>query len=257
MTKSFLTFINTILLKGCGSFKRPDKIISNLLRSNFSSIMKVSTLYKVIKVLGILGVIFLIKSWYYVTLSDQFVYYTEFFNNDHSLHRIEMPEPDRTVLLASKCACQQHQKYLLNKSNRMVTVHQLLNSSGGQPTSQKLYVFKEEEFQQMRFTCSLYNVLRRGRDQKVVSFSLYGSDSYYWDYTERIVEQIHKLYPGWVVRIYVDKAVDSDFKCHLVCLTDKTSNLYMDNVDVCEAESLPLAGKSIYSSEENVLLNVN
>lgn len=197
---------------------------------------------KSLKVLVLLGLVYLTVyligiADIFLTLSDLYVFYTEPSIESTSLeHQGNLPEPDVQVHLSSKCTCQQHQQYLVSKSQEKVNVYDT-NSS------RLLYEFDAKEFQGLTLTCDLYNELRRGPNQSVLSYSLYGTNPDYFRYAERIVRQVSRLYSDWVIRIYAPKSVDADFLCRLVCLKDSDDGHLLDNVDVCSVESVPVSGK--------------
>jgi hypothetical protein len=89
-------------------------------------------------------------------------------------------------------------------------------------------------------TCS-QDAVRRGRGQRVVAYSFYGSPR-----TERhkakqyfagIVENlglVRRLYPGWVMRLYYDLSEDEKVAgelCELACGSD--------HLDLCDVRQLP------------------
>lgn len=43
--------------------------------------------------------------------------------------------------------------------------------------------------------------------KKVISFSIWGSDSSYWEGAFKNIDLAHKLYPGWIVRFYHDSTM--------------------------------------------------
>jgi hypothetical protein len=87
--------------------------------------------------------------------------------------------------------------------------------------------------------CDLYKVLRRGNGQKVLSYSLYGSDPLYYSHIKEISKQVTKYYPGWTIRIYYDKSVNQSIICEYECLKDEVTGNYTDNIDFCNINQIP------------------
>ncbi len=46
------------------------------------------------------------------------------------------------------------------------------------------------------------------------------------------------MYPGWVMRVYLDSSIDHSLKCELECLKDENGS-FLDNVDFCVIEKIP------------------
>ncbi|CAF0887610.1 unnamed protein product, partial [Brachionus calyciflorus] len=82
------------------------------------------------------------------------------------------------------------------------------------------------------FTCDLYNTLKRGPNQKVISFSLFGKEKLYYKLIYDIAYKIKKLYPDHLIRIYHDESLDKSFMCDLECS--------QRHVDFCNIKKLPL-----------------
>lgn len=74
--------------------------------------------------------------------------------------------------------------------------------------------------------CDLYNVLKRGQHQKIISYSLYGKNRRYYINLERILETIPVMYKGYFVRIYYDHTINQTLRCELECK-------YSSVVDFC------------------------
>jgi hypothetical protein len=87
-------------------------------------------------------------------------------------------------------------------------------------------------------TCDLYNVLRRGKKQKVIGFSLYGKNKLYYRFLNDISKRVQQMYPGWIIRVHHDSSIDQETKCELECLRDVKGN-FIDNVDFCNVEYMP------------------
>lgn len=92
----------------------------------------------------------------------------------------------------------------------------------------KTYLFNLTVTEAKKFTktCDLYNVLRRGLNQKIISYSLYGKNPKYSQNLEGIVEIIREKYKGYTARVHYDSSVNETIRCHLECE-------YPDVIDFC------------------------
>ena len=123
-------------------------------------------------------------------------------------------------------------KYTVSFNNRGV------NTSFDEKIHQ--YEIPIEKFESMVFTCDMYNVLRRGPNSKILSYSLYGKNRFYYDLIFSLAELVKKHYPEWIVRIHYDESIDKSIVCEIECLKHKNNfNLFLDNVDFCNIEKLP------------------
>jgi len=55
--------------------------------------------------------------------------------------------------------------------------------------------------------CNLYSMLLRGKHQSVVSYSLFGTNDFYYNKLKDLSRQIAQMYPGWLIRVYHDRLV--------------------------------------------------
>lgn len=83
----------------------------------------------------------------------------------------------------------------------------------------KTLFFKEklENLKRDKITCDLYNVLKRGKNQRVISYSLYGKNKIYYERLEIILEQMRAKYTNFTVRVYYDKTVNKTLRCYFEC----------------------------------------
>lgn len=94
-----------------------------------------------------------------------------------------------------------------------------------------LYRLSREEYSNAMLMCNVYASLRRGKNQKVVAYSLFGKKPSYYLKLGNLTEQVHRMYPDWIIRIYYDDTIDTSIMCDLECmmLDDKL----IDNLDFC------------------------
>ncbi|RNA21102.1 hypothetical protein BpHYR1_032223 [Brachionus plicatilis] len=58
--------------------------------------------------------------------------------------------------------------------------------------------------------CDSEKVLQRGPNQKVISYSIFGNNSFYFRYLELISKTAKKLFPEWTIRFYHDSTFDKE-----------------------------------------------
>ena len=81
------------------------------------------------------------------------------------------------------------------------------------------------------YTCSLYNVLRRGPNQRVISFSIFNSNAKYLKPLLILANAIKQYYPGWIIRVYHDSNIDHSIICEYECKEDI--------IDFCNVDEMP------------------
>lgn len=108
----------------------------------------------------------------------------------------------------------------------LASLIQLDNKSYQNNTKRLLLEESFEELKLEKVTCDLYNVLKRGKNQRVIAFSLYGTNRIYYERLELLLQQIRLKYKSYTARIYYDKTVNKTLRCYLECK-------YRDFVDFC------------------------
>jgi hypothetical protein len=96
-----------------------------------------------------------------------------------------------------------------------------------------LYNLEGYNLESAKFTCDLFAEFRRGKDQNVISYSLYGKNSRYYNKIGSIIKQAKQFYPNWSIRIYSDANLNESIRCKYECFPE-------DNVDFCIVNSLPI-----------------
>ena len=115
-----------------------------------------------------------------------------------------------------KCSCHQD-LFILKKSDRSYIIK----------IGKKIY----ETNSKSNLTCELYKSLKRGPYQKIVSYSLYGKNIFYYKLIMNLTRIIREFYPDHVMRIYHDNSIDQSIICKIEC-----SN---DHVEFCSIHSVP------------------
>lgn len=191
-----------------------------------------------------LNILSFLKSYFSeVLLFVSFFYFFVFLNlkNYHSsifqFKKSNYIEPFNKFLLKklsqnkirfeSKCRCRSD--ILIEKQNSYYTIISKNIS----------YILTVDEIDNAIFTCDYYNSLRRNKNQKVLSYSLYGKNKRYYNLLKNLSLTIKRKYQGWIMRIYYDNSIDKSFICELECLKDE-KNVLLDNVDFCNVQKLPI-----------------
>ena len=102
-----------------------------------------------------------------------------------------------------------------------------------------LYNLTLDEVSNFNITCDLYNVLKRGKQQKVIGYSLYGTNLFYYNKLRDLTSTISKMYPGWTMRVYYDDSINKTIICEVECEKDEFGEL-LDNADFCYANNISL-----------------
>lgn len=71
---------------------------------------------------------------------------------------------------------------------------------------------KDELHTSTSVPCNLFSALSRGKHQSVISYTLYGTNTIYYEKLKDLSRQISEMYPGWLMRVYHDRYVYL-FKC--------------------------------------------
>jgi hypothetical protein len=148
------------------------------------------------------------------------------------------------VQIKHKCNCNRPDiliyKYNLNDEYYFV-----------QYTSKLKYKISNYEFEQLNFTCDLYNVLRRGRTQNILGYSLYGKNDFYYKKLIHLTNEVLKFYPNWLMRVYYDNSINKSVICQMECHSN-------DNVDFCNVEKInyKLKSEHKFSLEKSSILNL-
>lgn len=82
-------------------------------------------------------------------------------------------------------------------------------------------------------TCDLHKTLKRGPNQKVITYSLYGKNPRYYKLLKELIVKVKEMYPDYVMRIYHDDSVKRSLICQNEC-----SN---SHVDFCNVHKIPLS----------------
>jgi hypothetical protein len=87
----------------------------------------------------------------------------------------------------------------------------------------------------------MYKVLRRGPNQKIVSYSISSSDDKVsLKYILKTnIKRAKLYYTNWIIRVYHKSKLTLNEECEYECYKYK-SNVPFDNVDMCDATKIPI-----------------
>jgi len=154
--------------------------------------------------------------------------------NSHDSNSTSRTHFNINTLFNSECECRKGEAIFLTNHESHLAVNsfdQIRN------TTRNLFNISIDEFQNLTLTCDMYAFFRRGKSQKVISYSLYGTNTFYYDKLKDIVKQMKSLYPDWSMRVFHDNSINRTIKCQIECLKDDESNEFYDRVDFCNIEN--------------------
>ena len=145
-----------------------------------------------------------------------------------------IPKYRKREILTSKCHCRDD-KVIFDEYDSYYEVQVVNNNS----TLIKLS-YKLSKDLLNRINCDLYNVLRRGKEQKIIGYSLYGTDRRYYNQLYQNVELAEKRYPSWVIRVHYNESILKNMSCKVECHQNKQkNNSFYDNIDFCQVSDVP------------------
>jgi hypothetical protein len=161
------------------------------------------------------------------------VVHFRFFNHNKYLIIGNLPLQINRQILKSSCSCKQETVEIeIEKDFYNINV---LDTNG----KKTLFKHDRKSFELENIKCDLYNVLRRGPQQKVVGLSLYGNDQFYYKELKYVIKLIAKYYPDWIARIHYDNTVNASLLCEIECLKNDKTNEFYDNIDFCSITEIP------------------
>lgn len=162
--------------------------------------------------------------------------YTKILNLTHKSSRI-ISNNRLYYEFKSHCPCREETIRLVKFDDESYTVTKILENY-----ESVMYTVSIKEFEKSTFTCDMFNTLRRGKGQKVHSYSLFGErKGFYYDKFVNNSKNLHSLYPGWLMRVSHDDTIDKSVICDVECAKDDNGN-YLDNVDFCDVTKMPENG---------------
>ena len=142
------------------------------------------------------------------------------------------------LIYTPDCDCKKDKVILKKLNHNQISVNLVNNQNQNIINS---YVLNEkEEIENSIFTCNYYNTFKRGKNLKILSYSLYGKgDLFYYNFAN-LVRTAKKLHSDWILRVYYDDSIDLSIKCNIECLMNNQTNQLIDNVDFCNIKQIPI-----------------
>lgn len=131
-------------------------------------------------------------------------------------------------ILKSKCDCKLEERLVIRKQFNFYNTTLVFNAKHA---SQLTRIVAERDFKSYKFTCGLFNSIRRGENQKVISLTGVDLNS-----LDDLIKHVRLKYPDWLIRIYYssDSFVKLSTRCYFECLSDEANMFdYYDNIDFC------------------------
>ena len=198
---------------------------------------------------------------FFLLLSILFTYYVQSKSLNsifYFLKSFQSNEDINTILnvfyLNSKCECKKKKTIQINKYENYYSVKLLEDDKDS--AKNVSYNLTKDEFDTFNTTCDLYNVLRRSKSQKVISYSLYGKNKAYYNKLKKLSKDIKSMYPGWLMRVYYNDSIDKSIICEVECLKSDDGSL-IDNSDFCNVNDIDLNLKNIEKRNNHLKLNAN
>ena len=165
----------------------------------------------------------------------------------------EDSQENSIIAFHSKCLCKRDKSIYLQRDKLSHSIYSVYSKKINSTGLNSLYSLTKEEYENSIVTCDMYNVLRRGKHQKVIGYSLYGKNKFYYDKLKNLTKQINQFYPGWIMRVYYDDSIDQSIICEIECArkSDEPNAELIDNVDFCNVNRLRL------KLNEDVEVNAN
>lgn len=184
--------------------------------------LKPQCLFLMLGFINLLWLVVHVTRWSDMTTS----YRSAHVSLDYESNEIEL-NGEGIFTIRSKCACRRNETIrLVRQSDQHRYAVFLIEPNA----TRKLYELTERELFDSTVTCGMFGALRRGRSQRVVSYSLFGRNRFYYAKIHNVTRQIRSFYPDFSVRIYHDRHIDESIVCETECGSD--------NVDFCNVNRL-------------------
>ena len=128
--------------------------------------LKKSLMFKLIALL----VVFSMAANYAIrkTRSDRKINVHEKIINRENIVELMLQPTD--LIFSTDCECKNETKIVLRKETDSYTVN-----SVNEDHLEKIYTLTQEELDRAEFTCNHYSSFRRGKNQKIIGYALYGT----------------------------------------------------------------------------------
>ncbi|RNA04087.1 hypothetical protein BpHYR1_024455, partial [Brachionus plicatilis] len=124
--------------------------------------------------------------------------------------------------ISSSCECQKYEFKMKQTDQNKFSIF----------FNNKSYELNEQPV----LACDLGKSLKRGPNQKIVAYSLYGKNPRYYNLLQDLIVKVKEFYPDHVMRVYHDDTINKSIICQIEC-----SN---SHVDFCNIHRMPLSLKN-------------
>ncbi len=185
-------------------------------------------------VLAFLVIIFL-KTFFYFDMKyfNEFFFLSETLNDKRIIADYSINLEKLRNNLEPRCSCHQDDSVC-------VSLDELSNYKIYHTKNLTLeFEFKmgKFEFEYSLISCNPFNVLRRGLEQKIISYSVDNLDLIRLNHLKTLIRSVKKYYPSWIIRVYHKGNIDIEIICELECLQDEFKQNY-DNIDFCDVTQM-------------------
>jgi len=185
-----------------------------------------------------------------LTLLYQYYHFTKIYNlkvkNSAYFNQSKsIVDLNEVIQIHSKCLCQKEIVYIQRKDENTYKI-QVENGAHDEYILQ--YELDKKMFETSIITCDLYNALRRGPSQRILSYSfpdekeLTKSEK---NHIKSIIEVSKNVLPKWTIRVYHRNTISQSAACELQCF--KKYNAPFDNIDFCDINKLPFNFHEYYN----------
>ena len=96
----------------------------------------------------------------------------------------------------------------------------------------RVYRLRKHDFENSYMACNPFSVLRRGPNQKVISYSIL--EDFDVQQLRNLIESANVYFPDWTIRIYHNGTIHKSVQCEFECLRNKKTGHFYDNIDFCD-----------------------
>lgn len=177
-----------------------------------------------------LSIIFFVSTYYLLI-------YVQFYRYEPKIslfHTQKLNLSFNQLVLHSKCYCQKD----IIKIQREPS-HYKISIQNRNRTRYLSYEIEKSKFESLVVTCDLYNVLLRGPNQNVISYSLVKETrDIFFDNLKNTLKFVRENFKNWIVRVYHDSSLAKSTICEQQCLTDE-NQIPFKNIDFCNVNEIP------------------
>lgn len=169
--------------------------------------------------------------YHFSKIYDLKVKHSPYFNQSKSIS-----DSNEVIQIHSKCLCQKETVYIRRKDEH---TYKIQVESGAHDEYTLQYELDRKFFESSIITCDLYNALRRGPNQQILSYSF--PDENELTKNEKIniksiIEVSKNLLPKWTIRVYHRNKISQSAACELQCF--KKHKKLFDNIEFCDINQL-------------------